>query len=184
MKKERHQLIRQIIEVQNIETQEDLARALLEHGYNVTQATVSRDIKEMMLVKVPNVRGGYSYAFPRERAHVLTPEKLERTLRDSVLNVRMGGNLVVLHTLPGTAQGVAFVIDSMKWPGVLGTVAGDDTIFTAVDRPENAPEFIRYLGLELSDPRPVKIGLDSVENAAGKKRKASRKTGRKREQKD
>ena len=69
MKKERHQLIRQIIEVQNIETQEDLAKALLERGYNVTQATVSRDIKEMMLIKVPNVRGGYSYAFPKERNH-------------------------------------------------------------------------------------------------------------------
>lgn len=153
MKKERHQLIRQIIEMQNIETQEDLAKALLERGYNVTQATVSRDIKEMMLIKVPNVRGGYSYAFPKERNHSLTPEKLERTLRESVINVWCGGNLVVLHTLPGTASGVAFVIDSMKCPSVLGTVAGDDTIFTALDSPDSAPEFIRYFGLEhTTDP--------------------------------
>ena len=123
MKKERHQLIRQIIEMQNIETQEDLAKALLERGYNVTQATVSRDIKEMMLIKVPNVRGGYSYAFPKERNH------------------------------SGTASGVAFVIDSMKCPSVLGTVAGDDTIFTALDSPDSAPEFIRYFGLEhTTDP--------------------------------
>lgn len=184
MKKERHQLIRQIIEVQNIETQEDLARALLEHGYNVTQATVSRDIKEMMLVKVPNVRGGYSYAFPKERTHVLTPEKLERTLRDSVVNVRMGGNLVVLHTMPGTAQGVAFVIDSMKWPGVLGTVAGDDTIFTAMDQPESAPEFIRYLGLEVSVPRAGRTGPVEAESAPVKKRRISKKAGGKKGQKD
>lgn len=184
MKKERHQLIRQIIEVQNIETQEDLVKVLLEHGYNVTQATVSRDIKEMMLVKVPNMRGGYSYAFPKERTHVLTPEKLERTLRDSVVNVRMGGNLVVLHTMPGTASGVAFVIDNMKWPGVLGTVAGDDTIFTAVDKPESAPEFIRYLGLELSDPRIGKTAVRAADGSAAKKKALLKRIGRRKEQKD
>ena len=120
-KQERHQMIRNLVETRNIETQEDLAKALQESGMQVTQATVSRDIKELMLVKVSDMRGGYRYAFPRERSHIMSSEQL-----------------------PGTAQGVAFAIDSMKWIGVMGTVAGDDTIFVAIERPEIAEELMSY----------------------------------------
>ena len=143
-KQERHQMIRNLVETRNIETQEDLARALHERGMQVTQATVSRDIKELMLVKVADMRGGYRYAFPRERSHIMSSEQLERLTRNSVISVQAGGNLVVLHTLPGTAQGVAFAIDSMKWIGVMGTVTGDDTIFVAIERPEIAEELMSY----------------------------------------
>ena len=143
-KQERHQLIRNLVETRNIETQEDLARALQQSGYPVTQATVSRDIKELMLVKVSDLRGGYRYAFPKERSHIMSPEQLEQLIRNSVISVRSGGNLVVLHTLPGTAQGVAYAIDSMKWVGVMGTVAGDDTIFVAVEDGNTAADFVNY----------------------------------------
>ena len=75
---------------------------------------------------------------------MMSPEQLERLIRQSVISIRAGGNLVVLHTLPGTAQGVAYAIDSIKWVGVMGTVAGDDTIFVAIERPEFAEEFSAY----------------------------------------
>ena len=143
-KQERHQLIRNLVETRNIETQEDLANALRESGIKVTQATVSRDIKELMLVKVSDMRGNYRYSIPKERSHLMSSEQLERLMRNSVISVRSGGNLVVLHTLPGTAQGVAFAIDSMKWFGIMGTVAGDDTIFVAIERPEMAEELTSY----------------------------------------
>ena len=159
-KQERHQMIRNLVETRNIETQEDLAKALQESGMRVTQATVSRDIKELMLVKVSDMRGRYRYAFPRERSHIMSSEQLERLIRNSVISVRAGGNLVVLHTLPGTAQGAAFAIDSMKWIGVMGTVAGDDTIFVAIERPEIAEELMSYFRLrdeaETGAPSPKK----------------------------
>ena len=147
-RQERHQLIRNLVETRNIETQEDLANALQESGIRVTQATVSRDIKELMLVKVSDMRGGYRYSIPKERGHMMSSDQLERLIRNSVISMRSGGNLVVLHTLPGTAQGVAFAIDSMKWFGVMGTVAGDDTIFVAIERPEVAAEFTSYLNFK------------------------------------
>ena len=143
-KQERHRIIRDLVESRNIETQEDLAKALQENGFPVTQATVSRDIKELMLIKVSDMRGGYRYAFPKERSHMMSSEQLDRLIRNSVISIRSGGNLVVLHTLPGTAQGVAYAIDSMKWLGVMGTVAGDDTIFVAIESPETADDFFKY----------------------------------------
>ena len=94
-KQERHRIIRELIESRNIETQEDLAVALQEQGFKVTQATVSRDIKELMLIKVSDMRGGYRYAFPREQSHVMSSEQLDRLVRNSVISIRSGGNLVV-----------------------------------------------------------------------------------------
>lgn len=145
MKSLRQAKIKEIIEHHNVETQEDLALALEKAGFNVTQATVSRDIKEMMLIKVPDAEGSYRYAYPKEHGVMVTPERLERTLRDSLISIRVGGNLVVIHTLPGTAQAVAYMIDYMKWPEVLGTVGGDDTIFIAVDNADNTEIFVDRL---------------------------------------
>ena len=169
-KKERHQLIRDLVEKRNIETQEDLARALQESGITVTQATVSRDIKELMLVKVSDLRGGYRYAFPKERNHMMSSEQLEQLIRNSVITVRTGGNLVVLHTMPGTAQGVAYAIDSMKWLGVMGTVAGDDTIFIAIERPEFAEEFASYFQWREEDK--------AIEKRPARRKVVKKRTGR------
>ena len=132
MKITRHAKIKQIIDHKKIETQEDLAAALRAEGIEVTQATVSRDIKELMLVKVPDSNGHYHYAYPKEQNVLLTTERLERTFQDSVINVACTTSLVVVHTLPGTAQAVGYAVDYMQWKEVLGSIAGDDTVFLAV----------------------------------------------------
>ena len=156
MKTSRHAKIQEIIKTHSIETQEELAQALESAGFQVTQATVSRDIKEMMLIKVPNAEGGYRYAYPREMGNMLSPGRLQRTIRDAVLEIRSGENIVVLHTMPGTAQGVAFAIDYAKWPEVLGTVAGDDTIFVAIDKTGDTRNFVeRIQKLMLKHPQTI-----------------------------
>lgn len=136
MKMTRHAKIKEIIDKNKIETQEDLAAALRSEGIEVTQATVSRDIKELMLVKVPDANGHYHYAYPKEYNMLLTPGRLERTFQDSIVSVKSTDNMVVVRTLPGTAQAVAYAIDYMKWPEILGTIAGDDTVFIAVANKE------------------------------------------------
>ena len=149
MKITRHEKIKEIIEQQVIETQDDLAQALRNSGIDVTQATVSRDIKELMLIKIPDATGRYRYAFPKEHGMIFTQGRLERTFEDSILSIRISENLVVIRTLPGTAQAVAYGIDYMKWPEVLGTVAGDDTIFVAVDRRDNIGKFTERLNAHI-----------------------------------
>lgn len=131
MKGLRHGKIKEIIDQQVMETQEDLAAALREHGIDVTQATVSRDIKELMLIKVPTGDGRYRYAFPSEQGVVLSQARMERVFQDSVISIVASDNLVIIRTLPGTAQAVAYTIDYVRWPEILGTIAGDDTIFVA-----------------------------------------------------
>lgn len=132
MKSKRHAKIKEIIETGHIETQDDLANALSAEGIEVTQATVSRDIKELMLVKVPDVNGHYRYALPSVPTANVPPERITRVFRDSVIDVLGSLCMVVLRTHPGTASSVAYAIDYMKWQEVLGSIAGDDTVFVAV----------------------------------------------------
>lgn len=136
MKALRHARIKEIIDNQAVETQEDLAEALRRKGIEVTQATVSRDIKELMLIKIPAGDGRYRYAFPPEQNIVYSQNRLERSFQDSVVGLDYSLNLIVLRTLPGMAQAVAYAIDSVKWSEILGTVAGDDTICVIVKPPE------------------------------------------------
>ncbi|MDR2007259.1 MAG: arginine repressor [Acidaminococcales bacterium] len=131
MKGLRHAKIKEIIDQHMMETQEDLAAALRSYGIDVTQATVSRDIKELMLIKVPTGDGHYRYAFPSDQGVVLSQARMERIFQDSVISVLASENLVIIRTLPGTAQAVAYTIDYVRWPEILGTIAGDDTIFVA-----------------------------------------------------
>ncbi len=142
MKALRHSKIKEIIDRYIIETQEDLAEALSKHGIDVTQATVSRDIKELMLIKVPTGDGRYRYAFPPEQNIIMSQARLERTFQDSIVAIDFSQNIVVLRTLPGTAQAVAYTIDYVKWPEIIGTVAGDDTIFVLVKPMEAVPQVI------------------------------------------
>lgn len=139
MKTHRQARVKEIVERVVIRTQDELAEALRNEGIDVTQATVSRDIKEMMLVKVPTGDGCYRYAFPSEQNVTVSAARLEKTFQDSVLSVNSSGNIIVLRTLPGTAQAVAYVLDNIRWPEIIGTVAGDDTIFLVV-KPEKAVE--------------------------------------------
>lgn len=147
MKNTRHARIKNIIDNNIIETQEDLAVALRDEGIDVTQATVSRDIKELMLVKVPDSNGRYRYAYPKEHGMMLTVERLERTFHDSIVNIRNSDSMVVVHTLPGTAQAVAFALDYMKWPEILGTIAGDDTVFIALENKDGVTTLLKRLSV-------------------------------------
>lgn len=133
MKALRHATIKEIVENHVIETQEDLAEALSKKAIKVTQATVSRDIKELMLIKVPVAdEGRYRYAFPVENNTAFLQPRMERIFQDSVVGMDYSGNIIVIKTLPGTAQAVAAAIDNTKWPDIIGTVAGDDNILVVV----------------------------------------------------
>jgi transcriptional regulator of arginine metabolism len=142
VKASRHARIKEIIDNQAVETQEDLAEALRKKGIEVTQATVSRDIKELMLIKVPTGEGRYRYAFPPEQNLVFSQSRLERAFKDSVTAMDYSVNIIVIRTVPGMAQAVAYAVDSTRWPEVIGTVGGDDTIFVVVKPPEAAGEVL------------------------------------------
>lgn len=132
MKVRRQKKIIEIIENRVISTQEDLADALLNAGYEVTQATVSRDIKELGLVKIPAENNTYRYGVTGEQGIALNEDKLKRMFRELVIKADYSDNIIVLRTYPGNAHGIASLIDGSKWPQVIGTVAGDDTILLVV----------------------------------------------------
>ena len=135
MKAKRQALIREIVEAQSIQTQEELAEALRVRGMVVTQATVSRDIREMHLLKVLSDDGGYRYA-TMEKNETGVNDRLIRMLADSVVEMNCANNLIVVRTLPGSAHVAAEAIDNLKWPEVLGTIAGDNTLLIIGRSPE------------------------------------------------
>ena len=140
MKSVRHDLILDIIDKKDIETQEELAAELKARGVKVTQATVSRDIKELRLLKVLAENGGYKYA-TAERAEKGMSERFIRILAESVLTIESAVNLIVIKTISASAQAAAEAIDSLKWPELLGTIAGDNTILV-IARSEDAVESV------------------------------------------
>ena len=141
MKSVRQAVIKNIIETQIIETQEELADALRQQRIKVTQATVSRDIKEMMLIKVPTGDGRYRYAYPMQNAVIFTEDRMQRLFQDTVIHCDYSENIVVVKTLPGGANTVASALDHANWPEILGTVAGDDNIFIIV-KPKSAAKTV------------------------------------------
>jgi len=145
MKSTRHALIKDIIEAQVVETQEELAEALRNNNIKVTQATVSRDIKEMMLVKVPTGDGRYRYAAPRQEARIFNKDRIARLFRDNVVGVDSSENLVVVKTLPGSAGTVAAGLDQAQWPEVIGTIAGDDNILVVIKPKDAVPQVVKRL---------------------------------------
>lgn len=125
-KGQRHIKIREIITNNDIETQDELVDELKSAGYNVTQATVSRDIKELHFVKVPLQDGRYKYSLPADQR--FNPlQKLKRMLMDSFVKIDSAENLLVLKSLPGNAQAIGALIDNLDWDEILGTICGDDT---------------------------------------------------------
>lgn len=139
MKAIRQRRILEIIENQPIETQEDLAEELRKQGFEVTQATVSRDIKELRLVKNLTSQGTYRYALPRD-AYRVNGDRMARLFQDSVVHMDYSENIIAIKTLPGTAQAVASTIDTAQWEEIIGTVAGDDTILIVVKPKEKVQE--------------------------------------------
>lgn len=131
MKKNRHTKIVELIERYDVETQEELAERLKESGYQVTQATVSRDIRELKLSKVPTGEGKQKYIVLRqEDAHL--GDKYIRVLKDGFASMDQAQNILVIKTVSGMAMAVAAAIDAMKYKEIVGSIAGDDTIMMAV----------------------------------------------------
>ncbi|MGM0846107.1 MAG: transcriptional regulator AhrC/ArgR [Bacillota bacterium] len=118
--------IRELISNHDIETQDELVDRLKNANFNVTQATVSRDIKELHLVKVPLMDGRYKYSLPADQR--FNPlQKLKRTLTDAFVKIDSAGHLLVMKTLPGNANAIGALIDNLDWEEILGTICGDDT---------------------------------------------------------
>ena len=135
-------MISKLIASENVETQEELAGKLRDHGFSVTQATVSRDIKELRLIKVLTPEGRYRYATV-EKAEADMQERFIHMFSNCVLSVSAAGNIVVIKTISGSASAAAEAVDSLKWPDILGTIAGDNTIFVAVREGKQVADVIK-----------------------------------------
>jgi len=141
MKYNRHAKILEIIEKYEIETQDEIVEKLAEAGMEVTQATVSRDIKELKLIKVMTSEGKSKYAlFNPDGTNVSS--KLLTVFAESFVSSDYANNMVVVKTLPGMAQAAASAIDSLKWPEIVGTIAGDDTIMIVCRAEKLAEELV------------------------------------------
>lgn len=141
IKSVRQKKIIDIISSHSIETQEQMAAALGLAGFAVTQATVSRDIKDLGLIKIPGENNTSIYALPAGGSTPSGEARLKRLIIESVRKIDFSENIVVVKTIPGHAQGVAGAMDQAQWSGVIGTVAGDDTILIVV-KPKSAVEDI------------------------------------------
>lgn len=131
MKVNRHAKIIELINKHHIETQEELADYLNREGFKVTQATVSRDIRDLKLTKVPAENGKQKYAL-HQGTEAGMSEKYIRVLKDGFVSMDMAQNILVIKTVSGMAMAVAAAIDAMKWNEVVGSIAGDDTIMCAI----------------------------------------------------
>ncbi len=137
MKAKRHLKIREFIANYEIDTQDELVEKLRSSGFNVTQATVSRDIKELHLIKVPLEDGRYKYSLPADQK--FNPlHKLKRTLSDSFIGIDYTDNLIVMKTLPGNANAIGALIDNLQWKEIMGTICGDDTCLIICKTKEDA----------------------------------------------
>lgn len=139
MKVNRHAKIVELIGKYNIETQEELADRLNQAGFQVTQATVSRDIRDLKLTKVPTDAGKQKYVVLQQVESGIS-EKYMRILKDAYVSMDMAQNILVIKTVSGMAMAVAAAIDAMKWHEVVGCIAGDDTIMCAIRSAEETVE--------------------------------------------
>ena len=131
MKRQRHEVVVDLINKYDIETQEELAAYLKEEGFEVTQATVSRDIRELKLSKIATGNGKQKYIILKnDDSHL--GDKYIRVLRDGFVSMNMAQNILVIKTVQGMAMAVAAALDAMKFPEIVGCIAGDDTIMCAV----------------------------------------------------
>lgn len=141
MKNERQEKILSIIAEEAIETQEQLIERLREEGVSSTQATISRDIKQLRLIKEPVGGGRYRYAVSAHKTKLNFADRLQTILRESIIGVDYAQNLVVLKTMPGLAGAAGAAFDGMEITQMVGTIAGDDTVLVIMRDAESAAEF-------------------------------------------
>lgn len=144
MKEQRHRKILELIKEYEIGTQEELADKLIDSGYLVTQATVSRDIRELGLTKM-SVDGGTQRYVSVQNTEAVMNDKLLRILKDGFISMDLAQNLLVIRTVAGMAMAVAAALDALKWHEIVGSIAGDDTVFCAVRNIEEAYEVMNKL---------------------------------------
>ena len=141
MRYSRQNKILELINSREIGTQEELASLLKDSGYNVTQATVSRDIKELQLVKVLSAGGKYKYA-PAQSRDLPASDRFTKIFRETITSFVASGNIVAVKTLSGCGPAAGEAIDSYGLPHIVASVAGDNTIFLLADDEKNVPEII------------------------------------------
>ncbi|MEE0510029.1 MAG: arginine repressor [Peptococcaceae bacterium] len=143
MKNRRQRRILEIVSNETIGTQKELAERLQQEGFETTQATISRDIKELLLVKV-NIGGDrYKYVIAQETP--VTDAKLRMVLREFIISYDFSENLLILNTAPGNANTVASAIDRARWPQVIGTLAGDDTVMLVIKPKEAVKDVVEKI---------------------------------------
>ena len=144
MKGNRHAKIIELIHKNHIETQEELADYLHREGFNVTQATVSRDIRDLKLTKIPGENGKQRYVIHQNESFM--NEKYIRVLKDGFVSMDMAQNILVIKTVSGMAMAVCAAIDAMRWNEVVGSIAGDDTIMCAIRSVEDTARVMDKIG--------------------------------------
>ncbi len=144
MKTRRHAKILELINAHPVETQEELQKLLENEGYRVTQATVSRDIKELRLVKTPDPNGGYCYGVAKGNPPAISA-KFHSIFSEAVINVQYAQNIVVVHCISGMAQAACAAMDSLHWKQVIGTLAGEDTFICIVTSERDAEDLVLEL---------------------------------------
>lgn len=144
MKAKRQRKITELISKYDIETQEELANLLMKNGFAVTQATVSRDIRELNLTKVPAENGKQKYAVPNSTA-IVPNSKFMRVLNDGILSIETAENILVIKTVSGMAMAVGAAIDTINVREIVGCIAGDDTIMCVVKNAEDSEKVKEYL---------------------------------------
>jgi len=158
MKKRRQRTILTLVATRPIHSQEELVALLVRQGFEVTQATISRDVKELGLAKMPikSDRGEEIFKYVVPSAAMNYVSRLHRAMAELVTTIAGSENLVVMHTPPGSAMMVASAIDEADWPEVLGTIGGDDTILVVVSSPDAMPYVKqRFLDLKGIGSMPV-----------------------------
>lgn len=145
MKKKRQEKILSIIQNHNITTQEELQARLSDAGFSATQATISRDIKELRLVKALSSTGSYYYTVPMQKQPESMTLNIDFVFLESIRSVDYAGNFVVVKCYSGMANAVCVAVDTGSWDGLVGTIAGDDTIFLLLRTERQAEEFAGFL---------------------------------------
>ena len=138
MKNDRQAMILEIIAQENIETQEQLLTRLQARGFRCTQATISRDIKQLHLIKEPVGQGVYKYAVSGNRTTLNVAAKLRTIFRECIVSIDYAQNIVVVKTMPGLANGACSALDNMDMSDIVGSLAGDDTAFLVMRNTEAA----------------------------------------------
>lgn len=149
VKKDRHDTIRMIISSQEVGSQEELLAQLRENGFELTQATLSRDLKQMKVAKAATMRGNYIYVLPNMSMYkrVSTPAQVKKMMQvPGFLSIHFSANMGVIKTRPGYASSIAANIDNSNIPFILGTIAGDDTIIFVMKEEATEEDVVTALG--------------------------------------